>query len=333
MAMARVTVLMSVFNRENYLPESIESILGQAYVDYEFIIIDDASTDDTVTILNSYHDPRIIIMRNKDNIGLTRSLNRGLQFANGNYIARMDADDTSLPERLAHQVRFLDCNRNYGLVGTSFEVYDEMTRRRKICPVPINDSRLRKYLLLNNPFCHGSVMFRKECLGKIGAYNPNLTYAQDYDFWIRISDHYKVAILPEILYRWRKDPGGISFKNREDQKHFSRSINVRAWESHLRELKSGRLQSFSDPEEETLSLPDHLKSVRDREFSSVLSWLSWEYLKRGLRSQAFRNLRQSLRLNLFNLHSYFFLGTCALSSRQLTRIRKIKRTLLGGKTD
>ncbi len=115
----RVNVIMAVFNGEQYLQEAIESILRQTFDNFEFVIIDDGSTDKTVEILNRFSDERIKRLTNESNIGLTRSLNRGIRFSRGEYIVRQDADDVSLPERLAKQVAYLDAHSMVGLVGTS----------------------------------------------------------------------------------------------------------------------------------------------------------------------------------------------------------------------
>jgi len=120
-----VTVLMSVYNGEKYLREAIDSILNQTFTDFEFLIVNDGSTDRTAEILRSYDDPRIIIINNEKNIGLTKSLNIGLRMAKGEYIARMDADDVSMPERLQKQIELLNQKKNTGLVGTYYTIINE----------------------------------------------------------------------------------------------------------------------------------------------------------------------------------------------------------------
>jgi glycosyltransferase involved in cell wall biosynthesis len=132
----KVTVLMSVYNGEEHLREAIDSILNQTYKNFEFLIIDDGSTDGSVNIIRSYLDPRIRLIKNKKNIGITRSLNKGLKLARGEYIARMDDDDIAFPERLEKQVRFLNEHVNVGLVGgsdiTINGVGDEIRFRKKL---------------------------------------------------------------------------------------------------------------------------------------------------------------------------------------------------------
>ncbi len=123
----RVSVLMSVYNGERFLRDSVESILGQTFTDFEFLILDDGSTDSTCEILEEYanKDARIVLVRNDRNLGLTRSLNKGLRLVRGEYLARQDADDISLPKRLEMQVKFLDAHPEVGVVGSALEIIDE----------------------------------------------------------------------------------------------------------------------------------------------------------------------------------------------------------------
>ena len=206
----KVTVLMSVYNGEKYLQEAIDSILGQTFKDFEFLIINDGSTDKTGEILKSYNDPRIKIINNEKNIGLTKSLNIGLRIAKGEYIARQDADDISMPERLEKEVEFLEQNRNIGVVGTDYLIINEKGKIVHIVKC-LNCSReLKEKLLEGNQFGHGSVMLRKECIDKVGIYREEFKFAQDYDFCLRIAEVYDVANISEPLYKWRIDSKSIS---------------------------------------------------------------------------------------------------------------------------
>ncbi len=159
---------MSVYNGEKYLREAIDSILGQTFKDFEFLIIDDGSTDSSVEIIRSYADPRIRLIQNEENIGLSRSLNKGLKLARGEYIARMDADDISLPRRLAAQVGLLDKQPDIGLVGTSIQLIDCDGERMHVHRVPTTHAQILWALCFTTPLAHPSVVFRKviiECVG------------------------------------------------------------------------------------------------------------------------------------------------------------------------
>jgi len=198
----KVSVIMSVYNGERYLLEAIDSIINQTFEDFEFIIINDGSTDGTKEIVESYDDERIMLIE-QANMGLTKSLNRGLRLANGEYIARMDADDISHPERLHRQVSFLEQNKDIGLIGTDLLVINENGKLLYKINLPPDNPTIKQNMLKCNQFGHGSVMFRKECIDKVGFYREEVGPAEDYDLWLRIADEYDIANISEPLYQWR----------------------------------------------------------------------------------------------------------------------------------
>ncbi len=206
----KVSVLMAAFNAEQHLCEAVDSILAQTFVDFEFIIVDDGSTDGTATLLDSYSDARIVRLRNESNIGLTRSLNRGLAVAAGDYVARMDADDISAPERLQRQAAYLDVHPHVGLLGSAFAFVDEAGAEKQVFAPPTQPTDLMAALLVQNQLCHGSVMCRKCCVKAVGGYRDVFRYAQDYDLWLRLTERCEAASLGEVLYRYRVTPRGIS---------------------------------------------------------------------------------------------------------------------------
>jgi len=216
----RVSVLMSVYNAERYLREAIESILAQTLDDFEFIIVEDGSTDWSKQIIAEYaqRDVRVLPVWNVSNLGLTKSLNRGLDKARGVYIARQDADDRSLPERLQKQAAFLDAHPEVGLVGSWFMRMTEAGQPLHVIETPVADQAIRlKLFTRGNAFAHGSVMFRRECVEKVGGYREQFSYAEDYDLWLRIADRYGVANLPEPLYWWRSTASSKSVLGRDLQ--------------------------------------------------------------------------------------------------------------------
>lgn len=217
----KVTVLMSVYNGEKYLHEAIDSILNQTFKNFEFLIINDGSTDETKKILKSYNDPRIIILENETNIGLTRSLNRGLRIAKGEYIARQDADDISMTERLKKQVSFLERNKNIGLVGTYCYVINEKGTMLYKTKSPLKHENILKFLTRGSVFAHGSVIFRKVLLEKVGAYREEFKSSQDYDLWLRFIENTKASCLSEFLYKWRLIPTSISATQRIQQEEYA----------------------------------------------------------------------------------------------------------------
>lgn len=206
----KVTVLMSVYNGEKYLRQAVDSILNQTFNDFEFLIINDGSTDRTVEILQSYHDPRIKIINNEKNVGLTRSLNKGLKLAKGEYIARMDADDVSLPTRLERQISFLDRNKEVGLLGTGWYIIDENSQEMGISKV--TDGKDAVHFM-----CHGTALIRKNCLEEVGLYREAFECTQDYDLWLRIADEFEVANLSKPLYKLREYRDSISSSKKLQQ--------------------------------------------------------------------------------------------------------------------
>ena len=242
----KVTVLMSVYNGEKYLQEAIDSISGQTFKDFEFLIINDGSTDKTGEILKSYNDPRIKIIDNEKNIGLTKSLNKGLKLARGEYIARQDADDISMPERLKKEVKFLEQNRNVGLVGTDYFMINEKGEAVHIVKCLNGCKELKAKLLEGNQFGHGSVMLIRECIERVGTYREEFKFAQDYDFYLRIAEVYDVANIPKSLYKWRINIGSVSVKKKVLQDKYALLAIELAKER--RQLGKDELQSLNKEE-------------------------------------------------------------------------------------
>lgn len=217
--MAEVSVVMSVYNGDRYLREAVDSILNQTFADFEFIIVDDGSTDSTSEILAGYatQDPRIMLVRNHENIGQTKSLNEGLARAQGEYIARQDADDVSLPERLSAQVAFLQENLDVGLVGSAYDLID--AEGDLLCTVhpPCAPDEVGRTLPERNCICHGSALYRRQCLRFVGLYRELFAPAEDYDLWLRIAERFRVANLSDVLYRYRFTPDSLSIRQIELQ--------------------------------------------------------------------------------------------------------------------
>ena len=197
--MPRVSVLMPVFNGEQFLLAAIESILGQGFTGFEMIVVDDGSTDNTPEILRSIRDSRLRLLRNERNLGIVAALNRGLEYASGEYICRMDADDIALPGRLEQQVSFLDANPKCVLVGTHARLIDDRGNEIGVEAPPASDAHIRRIMFVHNPFIHGSVMLRSSALRAVGRYDDRFLHNEDYDLWLRIASLHSVANLPEIL--------------------------------------------------------------------------------------------------------------------------------------
>lgn len=213
-----VSVVMPVYNSEAYLEQAVESILNQTFSDFEFIIvIDPGSTNETAAILDGYTDPRIIRLHNLEYRGLTHSLNRGIAAARGKYIARMDADDISLPRRLERQVHCMEAYPDIGLLGTWIEDIDENGKPIGVWRAPTTPALIRWSLLFGTCLAHPSVIMRRSVIQRVGSYNPEALHAEDYDLWSRMSFETQIANLPEVLVRLRVHTGSISSRYSERQ--------------------------------------------------------------------------------------------------------------------
>jgi glycosyltransferase involved in cell wall biosynthesis len=202
-----LSVIMPVYNGAIYLEQAIESILCQTYEDYEFIIINDGSTDDTAAIIRKYNDARIRYYEQK-NQGLPETLNRCIELAQGKYLARQDADDISLPQRFEKQVTFLEDYPECGMVGTWAEIWINEKKTSRIHKHPSDDLTLKFDLLLNNSFVHSSIMIRKAVFNEIGLYTTDKSRQppEDYELWSRVARKFGIANIPEVLQIYREVP-------------------------------------------------------------------------------------------------------------------------------
>lgn len=203
-----ISVVMPVYNSAKYLREAIESILGQTYQNFEFFIFNDGSSDESHQIITSYQDPRIRYHSYATNSGYVPHLNKGIELAQGKYIARMDSDDVSLPTRFAEQVAFLETHSTYGVCGSSFTFIGNATHSRIL---PIEDEEIKVKLITSCVISHPSVMMRRRLLidNKL-AYNESVAPAEDYYLWCALSPLTKFYNLPTPLLKYRAHEGQIS---------------------------------------------------------------------------------------------------------------------------
>lgn len=211
--MTKVSVVMPVYNTdETYLREAVESILNQTFTDFEFLIIDDGSTNNAKDVIFSYPDKRIKYVKNERNMGLIKTLNKGFGLASGEYIARMDSDDISLPVRFEKQVKFLDENPNVGVLGTWFQYFPS----NRIVETFTYSKDIKECLLVNsNNIGHPTVMIRNSVIKEINAkYDENALYVEDYALWLALIDKVDFANIPEILLKYRVHRKGICGANK-----------------------------------------------------------------------------------------------------------------------
>lgn len=209
MANPLVSVILPVYNCEMYVRQSVESILTQSYANFELLIIDDASTDETVAIIKSYHDERIQLIEKQNNSGYINSLNYGLKIAKGKYIARMDGDDVSLPDRFAKQVAFLEADIEVILCGSWFRILGS----ENVAKLPECHDDIKAHFLRGNCIAHPSVMMKKKSLDELVlVYDESREPAEDYDLWVRLALRGKLHNLQEVLLNYRIHEDQISTK-------------------------------------------------------------------------------------------------------------------------
>lgn len=219
----RISIIMSAWEKSGYLAETIDSLLNQSFVDFELIIIDDGLNRQSVDLIKNYQnkDARISFVENGSNIGLTRSLNKGIGIARGKYIARNDAGDISLPDRLLIQYNFLENNPEVFLCGTNAGYIDDKnnTFDSGFDHSSCDPDRVVKILPWNNCFTHSTIIFRQENI----YYRDKFYYSQDYDLYLRLlSDGRKLVNLPDKLVYWRMAANSISFQKYHHQQLFSK---------------------------------------------------------------------------------------------------------------
>lgn len=217
----KVTVIMTTYNSEKYLHEAIDSIINQTFSDFEFIIIDDESTDSTLDIIKSYLDPRIKLIVNPDRRGVAYARKIALEMARGEYIAVLDSDDIAYSNRLQLQVDYLIQHPYVHLLGSAYEIIDKDGVLLHTYNPPTDSLDIRWALLFKNVIGHSTVMFKRNVALKLGGYDPQFLVAEDFDLWVRFAVYGKVAQLDQPLVQWRSTPQGIQNKDPANIKKYS----------------------------------------------------------------------------------------------------------------
>lgn len=223
-----ISVVMPCRNSQKYINRSIESILNQSFENFEFIILDDASTDATIDIIDSYKDNRIKLIREPIRRGNYYLRNKGIEISNGDYICTMDSDDISNYSRLLCQYNYLNKNQNVAVVGSNCIFIDEFENEIYRSKIPENSDILKVLMLKQNTLIHSTTLIRKKILTSRNInYNVSYTYAADYDLWFQILLNGTLAVLPEYLLSYRIHADQISNQFRKDQVFFSKKIRLR----------------------------------------------------------------------------------------------------------
>lgn len=282
----RVSVLMGVYNGLPYVREAIESVLEQTYRDFEFLVVDDASTDESAEVVSEYaeEDDRIRLLENEKNRGLTWSLNRALDAARGEYVARQDADDRSEPTRFERQVTYLDDHPEVAAVGTGARLVDaagEPLDRRVVLADPSLDDLQQK-----NHLIHGSVMGRKRAFADVGGYDEFFEYSQDYDLWLRLANEHELRNIPDPLYVLREHGGSVYFSQRDESTLYAFLVRGRS----TGELNSETVEAVR--EDGIGTLYDRLSASQRATFHRTLAE---RYLRYGHQTEAREEAREAMR--------------------------------------
>ena len=303
-----ISVVMAVYNvHRRDIRRSIESILGQTYKEFEFIIVDDASTNETLNIALDFaeKDQRIKVFYNDYNLGAARTRNKGIDHARGQYIAIMDADDIAHPKRFSRQVSYFEDNPKVGLLGTTYRVIDKSGKLIQAISRLETDILIRWEMLLNNPFAHSSVMFRRDLLLHLDGYLDKYTPSEDYELFFRMSNITKMANLKEPLMYYQINPEGLSRSRQDVQFDWATQVSHGAISqlmgadfmgleetNVLRKLLNRGKEVGKNEElmEKTFSLLDHFSEVHGvnkyqkrqilRHINSGLLWNWWNSKKK-----------------------------------------------------
>ena len=305
-----ISVIMPVYNGQTYVAEAVSSILKQSYTNTELIVIDDGSSDDTLFILNSFRDQRMVVLRNTENWGVARSLNRGIREAKGKYIARMDSDDVARSDRLERQVEFLEAHPEVGLIGGSIECLGAKSGIVHYWP---DHDRIHANCLFNTPFAHPVVCWRRELFIEQELwYQEQPATAEDFELWERACRKVRCANIPSVLIDYRIDPSIKISAYLKQQYQGARQVRLRLLEAagielheHLQlmlhEVGEGSFSFSEHSVDDVIALFRKLRSENTVKqyfdqvaFDAVLSKWWYSLLHRELTSINWRQLFQSI---------------------------------------
>lgn len=330
-----VSIIMSVYNDEKYLNEALDSIFAQTIQNFELIIIDDCSTDDTVKIIESYHDKRIRLMVNDKNEGLTKNLNKALKYVRGKYIARMDGDDRSRPQRFEKQIEFLEENPDLMLISCRTHMFGEEDLISDIQGTP---KQLQTMMLIRPVLAHPGFMMKRELIDIYGfQYDETYRSAQDYNFAVRVAREFSIGITKEILLDYRVHKKQVSSKfSGEQMNNASRVRNMQLdWlgiqlnseqrdvlEKWAREVKKASLDDYK----KALELIDiyvntnqKRKLISERELDEELKKLLYQWM---IRSKSIKVVGQLFIICGFSINNYRLFFGKVIAMLKSIKIRK-----------
>lgn len=253
--MPRISVIMSVYNQEDYLSDAINSILNQTYSDFEFIIVNDGSNDKSSDVINSFNDARIRHLTNDGNKGLIYSLNRAIKESNNpEFIARMDSDDISLPTRFEEQINYMEKNPDVGILGTAITFFGNDLPEFDL-KYPLSNSEIVPSMLWMNPIAHPTVLIRMKHIGNLYKYDADFHKLEDYALWVNLIGKFLFCNLPNVLLKYRRHKGNVTGSYSTDQSKSQKAlINI---------LSTASLNAnfnFTDEEIKVISSTSHLNA-------------------------------------------------------------------------
>jgi glycosyltransferase involved in cell wall biosynthesis len=314
----KISVLMPAYNTGEFIAEAIKSVLNQTFTEFELIIIDDGSTDNTAAIVQSFHDPRIVFIQ-QENKGIASALNTGLQYARAEYIARFDSDDICYPYRLQKQYEFLSSHPEYVIVGSAVDYIEQQGRYIfTYYPSARSFESLKATMHHTCPFIHSSVLYHKNTILKHGGYNSFALSFEDHLLWINVLKESKGYNLQEPMVKVRLNPNSVTI----DEK----------WRTHdFRRIKYKALRKNEITEAEAKKLQQALLQQNKRQIKegAYYALLAKKYLWNNPQPQRARlNLRKALLLNKWNWNGYIFYILSFLPSSLLQKTyRRIKQHL------
>ena len=287
-----VSVVMSVYNAENYIKDAISSVLNQSYKDFEFIIINDGSIDNSKNIIESFNDGRIVLY-NQENKGLSKALNFGINKAKGLFIARMDADDICHANRIEEQLNFFKTNHDYIAIGSNATLIDKDGNFLYETSVAIDWQEI-KYNLPNVPFYHSSTMFKKEAFLKSGGYPENVPhFIEDKILWMRMAQYGKYSNIERPLIKYRIVPTSIT--NEKSANPFINDICEKVYNG----------EPLNENEQSVL-FKSRQKVSQKKLYAAYFKRIGKIYLEKGINvNLAKRNLKKSLKYDAFDLVTWF----------------------------
>lgn len=296
-----VSILLSVYNDEHFLPLALDSILNQTYPHFELIVVNDASTDGTLPLLEDYarRDNRIKLFT-RQRQGLTKNLNFAFAKATGELIARMDSDDISLPERLEKQVALYLSNPDFGLIASYFEHIDPDGKlMKRVDNIPQEQEALKARFFETNPISHGSAVIPRRVFEELGGYREAFSTVQDYDLWLRIVERYPVGIVPEVLYQHRNHQATMSAQKRFLQLQM-KSLALYLKDERQRGNNPDSLAKCVNPRQQACFIKQFLKEDRQQHrkyYGKVMSDYGRRYFKAGNTSLALKTFITALQLD------------------------------------